>query len=796
MFDPPLPGKRMTAQPQLLNASVLGQLLIMQSVLSSLPDETSIFSFVCRGLVDLPGVQAAGWATAAPPDESPNGVHLPLRVGGAYHGELLLTLSDRMAFEPYRQYLQNFAFIVAVILEERRQRRLNEEHQAELEQRVLERTRQLDNEIAERIRTEEALRRSERLFRAAFENATVGACMVGAEGYFLSVNDAFCKMLGFSRLELMNVHYNQITYHEDYAIGIDFMRRALAGQVTSSSFEKRYLHKDGRVIWAIVSSTLLSDDSGSAPYFITYIQDITERRWALEALRKSEAQFRLLAENSTDMISRHNPRGIYLYVSPACRTMLGYEPEELIGHSAFEFIHSDDLALIEQSRRQALQETDSRVVIYRLRRKDGAYVWVESTTRSNWDERSGVVSDIQVSSRDISERKRSEAALQEAQARILQNEKLAAIGKLVAGVAHELNNPLSSVVLFSQIVQKKVSDPEIRGDLEKIVAESMRAARIVRGLLDFARQRPTELKLAQVNDLLRDSLEMLAYELRTHNVRCELRLAPALPPALLDSHQIQQVFLNVITNAWQSLNAQGRPGSLEITSESGAARFQGRSGQAQAVIRIAFADDGPGIPGELLARIFDPFFTTRLEQDGAGLGLAICHGIIAEHGGHIWAENRPEGGARFVIELPAASSGDQAPAANPPQPEFAAPQNKAILVIDDEAGILEAIALALGEQGYRVATERDGQAALQRLQHETFDLILCDIRMPGLGGQEIYRRLEQRSPDLARRMLFITGDSVSPDTRAFLEQSGAAWMNKPFGLKQLLERVSELLKAA
>jgi signal transduction histidine kinase/predicted Fe-S protein YdhL (DUF1289 family) len=245
-------------------------------------------------------------------------------------------------------------------------------------------------------------------------------------------------------------------------------------------------------------------------------------------------------------------------------------------------------------------------------------------------------------------------AREEAQAQLVQSAKLAAVGRLVAGVTHELNNPLTSILSFAQLLQDSDLGEEARSDLDKIVAEARRATRIVRGLLDFARQRAPERKPIQINEVMTRALKLLAYELRAYNIECTTHFSPELPPTMADPHQLQQVFVNLIHNACQAMSAAHDRGHLTIITELGASTFSScRSGETS-FIRITIRDDGPGIPPDVLPRIFDPFFTTRREGEGTGLGLSICHGIVSEHDGHIWAESEPgsPGGTTFFVELP------------------------------------------------------------------------------------------------------------------------------------------------
>ena len=393
--------------------------------------------------------------------------------------------------------------------------------------------------------------------------------------------------------------------------------------------------------------------------------------------------------------------------------------------------------------------------------------------------------------------------LQKTQAMLIQSEKLAAIGGLVAGVAHELNNPLTSVMLFSQIMQMKINDPGLNNDLEKIVSEAQRASKIVRGLLEFSRQRPTERRPVQVNDLLHDSLDLLSYELRAHMVQVSWNLAPDLPDIMADPNRLKQVFVNIVNNAWQAMQTapQSRTATINITSELGTSIYEAAPTRSETVIRIGFQDNGPGIEREVLDRVFDPFFTTKPPGQGTGLGLSICHGIINEHGGHIWAESQPHQGTRLIIELPAsapknpaiAASGEDKLSTGAPGQDTNSQPAQAILVIDDETYVLEVVQRVLVAGGYHVELANNGLKALDLLGRREFQLIICDMRMPEISGPQLYQAVQTHYPKMIRRLVFSTGDSASAETAEFLRQTGAACLEKPFDLKELLGWVQNVL---
>jgi PAS domain S-box-containing protein len=381
-------------------------------------------------------------------------------------------------------------------------------------------------------------------------------------------------------------------------------------------------------------------------------------------------------------------------------------------------------------------------------------------------------------------------ALRQTQARLVQSEKLAAIGQLAAGIAHELNNPLTSVVLYSQLVQQEKLGGAVRGNLEKVVSEALRAGKIVRGLLDFARQRPIHREPVQVNEALRNSLDLISYELDAEGIKVKQTLAPDLPTITADLYQLTQVFMNLIQNSIQAMLGVTGPRELEISTVCGSDTIVPQGGEPRAVVRISFKDTGPGVPEEILPHIFDPFFTTKSEASGTGLGLSICHGIVGEHDGRIWAENTGAGGALFVVELPVAAAEEEKhprkeerPAAEP------GGSRSRILIIDDEPNVQEVLAKSLASRGYSVQTAGDGEEGLVQLANSQFDVILCDFRMPNFSGMDFYRRIQSEKPHLARKIIFITGDTANLATRRFIEENDLTILEKPFELPDLLQMI-------
>ena len=355
------------------------------------------------------------------------------------------------------------------------------------------------------------------------------------------------------------------------------------------------------------------------------------------------------------------------------------------------------------------------------------------------------------------------------------------------GVAHELNNPLATILSWAErLSQKKTLEDSVRSGLETILGESERAARIVRNLLTFARKRQTTRAMVDINQVIRETLALRAYELRLTNITVIDALASGLPQVFADGHQMQQVLLNLVINAEQAmLSANGR-GVLVVRSWHDA--------REESVV-LEINDHGPCIPDDLQPKVFDPFFTTKEVGQGTGLGLTVAYAIVQEHGGRIRLESYPRAGASFFVELPV--SGASLAVMPAARARLLGPLDAvagaSILLVEDETALAAAVVDALGDAGYVVERAADGEEALGKVLEKGFDLVICDLRMPRLDGQAFYRRLATAVPALAKRVIFVTGDIAGTDAEAFLGESGCRWLAKPFRLGDLLQTVREEL---
>jgi len=440
--------------------------------------------------------------------------------------------------------------------------------------------------------------------------------------------------------------------------------------------------------------------------------------------------------------------------------------------------------------REALLErlaTDGSVTDYllRLRRADGTSVWVELTARADPHTVDGTLR-VEALVRDVSERKKLDDETRDVSAQLLQAEKMAALGQTISGVAHELNNPLATILTWAErLSQQTAVDASVRRGLETIRSESERAARIVRNLLTSARKRQTTRAMVDLNEVVRETLALRSDKQRASNITVAPTLAAGLPRVFADGYQLQQVLLNLVINAEQAmLSAHGR-GALVVRTWHDA--------DLESVV-LEISDDGPGIPADMQPKIFDPFFTTKDVGTGTGLGLTVAYAIVQEHGGRIRLESRAEAGTSFYVDIPVLGA---KPSPAPGSPVLRAPVERAagasILVVEDEAALANAVVDMLRDAGYVVEGAADGAEALERVAARAFDLVICDLKMPRVDGQAFYRTLATRAPALVTRVVFVTGDVAGTEAERFLSTSGCRWLAKPFRSSDLLRVVRESL---
>jgi PAS domain S-box-containing protein len=687
--------------------------------------------------------------------------------------------------------------------------------------------------IIKQRRTMEALSQSEELFRLLTKHFPVPIAVFSEGGRAEFFNDRFLSAFGYDLSEIPNrcaFWTRLIPKEEARRKTLDNWRAAeeaaAAGETDAELDDCRMRCKDGR---ERVVEVLGASIQGKQ---LLLLNDVTEHKQAEEKTRRRTEELEVLAKISTTMRAAQSRSEIYSVLVSQVVVLMEAEgaaialrdresAESIVELGIQKWEGLTGLRLPPEAEQGSAEPADTSVW-----RKNGKETGVSIDRRLTdglaavahapliaggriigtiWIGRSSPIDDhdlrlltaigemaaVAIQRQSLHEDLQIQLnALRQAQARLVQSEKLAAIGQLAAGIAHELNNPLTSVVLYSQLLQQENLGGAVQANLEKVVAEALRAGKIVRGLLDFARQRPIHREPVQVNEALRNSLDLISYELDAAGVKVTLNLSSDLPTITADLYQLTQVFINLIQNAIQAMQGIPGPRELEIVTECGPSGRSPSGSDPCPVVRIRFRDTGPGIPEEVLPRIFDPFFTTKAEGSGTGLGLSICHGIVGEHDGNIAVESTPGQGTAFIVELPVAAAEEERHPRREERPlmEPAGKQSR-VLIIDDEPNVQDVLAKTLSGRGFMVETAGDGEEGLARLAELEFDVILCDFRMPNFSGMDFYRRIQSEKPRLSSKIIFITGDTANLATRRFIEENDLSILEKPFELPDLLQVV-------
>ncbi len=507
--------------------------------------------------------------------------------------------------------------------------------------------------------------------------------------------------------------------------------------------------------------------------------DVTLRKQSEVALRASETRFRSITEaHPVPVLIVRADNGSVLYATPGAEGLLGAQQEEIMQCAISRFFpDSDKRRELENSLKmgQSVDLLETEMI-----RGDGNPLPVAvSARRITYQNEDAFVLGLY----DLTERKKAEAQIARQQEALQQSEKMAALGGLLAGVAHELNNPLSIVVGQATLLMDSAPEAKVATRAEKIFKAADRCSRIVKSFLALARRKPPERKPVDLNQVVRGALELLGYQIRTTDITVQMALDPALPPILGDADQMTQVVTNLVLNATQALQGWKGPRRIAVTTRR----------DITGSVSLSVADTGAGVPIAIRPRIFEPFFTTKGEQGGTGVGLALCLNIVSAHGGKLWVDDASEGGAVFTIEFPAASF-QQTLADDQPDAETSPLPFLHILLVDDELDIAQTLADLLEPDGHRVDIAVNGAIALQKLKKESFDVIISDLRMPVMDGPALYEALQRELPSYAKRVIYVTGDTLSTHVQAFLSSHSVPLVEKPYRIKEIRRALGDLLQ--
>lgn len=646
-------------------------------------------------------------------------------------------------------------------------------------------------DITDRKQAVVSLRESESRFRGAFEYGAIGMAIVSPEGKLLQVNTRVSEMLGYTEEELLSKTFQDITHPDDLDTDLNYVRQMLAGEIQTYNTEKRYFHKHGQIIWALLSVSLVRNSNGSPLCFISQIKDINDSKLAEEALQASERRFKSLIRNSSDSITILDKNGTQIFVSDVVERMLGYTPSELINIPVIEeMIHPNDQEAVRAAFVKVQQEGEV-VVQYRHRHKNGSWVYLEGwgTNQLQNPDIRGVVVNV----RDITERKQIEDEKLAFEHQLQQVQRLESLGVLAGGIAHDFNNILA--VIMGHCALAEMDYLKAEDHIPTIMKAAERAAGLCRQMLAYAGK--TQFVQANVNfgAQVAEAVKMLQSTL-PQNAVITFEGSPDIPEINADASQINQVAMNLIINASEAIGEkQGEirvvASKCLITEGHSEKDYLGKIIPSGGYACLEVTDTGCGMSAETYNRLFEPFYTTKFT--GRGLGMSAVLGIISAHGGALQLFSEPELGTTFKIFLPLPCNALESGTLHQKDSTIWKGTGT-VLLVEDEEQVLVLAKSMLKTLGFDVVVAVNGKEALDVYQSKASEItmVLTDIGMPVMNGYEMIHELKKLNPELP--VVISSGFGEVDVTSQIARKEIAGLISKPFNFKQLQEVLKSVLE--
>jgi len=627
-------------------------------------------------------------------------------------------------------------------------------------------------------------RKNEARFTELFETLQEGIYIVTPDDRILDANPALVRMLGYdSKEELLTRSLADLLPDAEQR---RLLRQEVDTQPMLQGREMTLFRKDGSPIICLNTAAVVRDTMGRVVRYHGALMDITERREMERRLYQQQEFARRLVDSFPDLIFVLDAAGHYTFTSPRVKEILGYEAEDYDSQELGERTHVEDRPGLQALFAEMFDGRQSFASLeIRVRHKMGEWRRIRCHFSPLCDE-TGKIDGVIISGRDVTDLKRLEEQL-------IQAEKLAAMGQMLAGVAHELNNPLTAILGVTELLREREGfDESTRRQLDLTHRQARRAARIVQNLLEFSRPASPQKKPVDVSSLIERTLQLHDHSLRRNNIEVEFQPQPGMPPVVGDANQLMQVFLNLISNAEHAIREIRESGRIQI-----------RIGRIGPNIAVTVQDDGVGILPEALPKLFDPFYTTKRPGGGTGLGLSICTAIVREHGGSIDVETLPVGGSAFTVFLPIAPEMEVSEAIADgltPFPLTLRPVNpdllkgRAILVLDDEESIRMLLEEGLSAHGLHVDCASTPAGAVDFARRRSYDILLCDLNLSAngfsTGGREAAQQVLAAAGANKPAIIFMTGDLVdAPDPNS----SEPRRLQKPFRISEVLAMFRDVL---
>jgi two-component system cell cycle sensor histidine kinase/response regulator CckA len=657
--------------------------------------------------------------------------------------------------------------------------------------------------ITERIRIEEALRMSEEMFRSALLHSPIGMALVSPDGRWIEVNPALCKIVGYSQSDLLATDFQTITHPEDLSADVNCVRQMLDRQIESYEMEKRYLHKLGHIVWIQINVSLVWNPDGTPRYFVSQVQDITERKRAATALQEYQAKLVLTMDMAKLAAWEYDVASDRMTVDERLFKYYGMVPAEQgsVSLSASDyirkFVHPEDAPAIAEELAKGVATTDpnyTRQYEKRIIRADGS-IAVMLTRFTIAKDATGRTVKAYGANQDITEQKRTAQQQDKLEEQLRLAQKMEALGTLAGGTAHEFNNMLGIILGYSELIRAELDNGHpCQSDLNEILKAGQRAKEIIQQILTFSRQQRQPREQVQLTDIVREALKLVHATLPA-TVAIHEEITGGDPFILANPTQIHQVLMNICINAWHAMDERG--GAIRVALRT--VRTGVHAGDVHPNLRngtyvhLSIADNGKGMEAATLNRIFEPFFTTKGQGKGTGLGLAVVHGIMQAHEGVVFAQSTPGAGATFHLYFPACAVND--PALKKPKMETkpASKNGHHILLVDDEPSLIQITSKFLQRAGYQTTSVRSGMEALQAFERQPgqFHLVITDLTMPEMSGAVLAQTLNANHPTLP--VVIISGFDGAEALNGDATPNIRALLQKPFTPDMLVRTIRSAL---
>ncbi len=647
----------------------------------------------------------------------------------------------------------------------------------------------LINDVTENKKAEAELREAEQRFRATFEQAAVGIAHIAPGGKWVLVNEKLCEITGYTKEELTGRTFQDILHPDDLANGLGLINKVLTGELDNYSKEKRYVRKDGTVIWIHKTVSLARDFEGNPKYFISVIEDISRRKAVETEMRQWADSF----ENCAHGIALGDPRtNKIIAVNAAFARLCGKSKNEIEGYPVLS-VYDESVQEKVKSIINSFDKNSSAQYEALMKRKDGSVFPVQMDVVSVSGESGEIIYRV-ATMQDISARKEAEENLRQSEEKLRQSQKMEAVGRLAGGIAHDFNNMLTVIKGYGELSLRFLpEDSSVRKYIEEIKKAGERSSSITAQLLAFSRTQTLQPEVLDLNQMVSETLKLLKYLIR-EDIHIVLNLDPEIGSVKTDPGQISQVLMNLLVNA---RDAMPKGGEITIaTSEEwldSDAIHQSNVDENGKFIKLKVQDSGIGMDEAILEHIFEPFFTTKEIGKGTGLGLSTVYGIIKQSGGFINVKSEVGVGTIFEINLPK-FAGRQI-SDNEKNQECCLPGGKGtVLIVEDEELLRNLTRDALLATGYRVYTAQNGVKALEMLESNNYkiDLVLTDVVMPEMSGYELFQTLSRKTSKLPK-FLFSSGYLQDERLKDHEFDIGNNFIQKPFQLNELIRKIHEKL---